>query len=123
MAASPSPTTWRSLATFAPRSASWVRRTSPGLSSTRRIRISSSTGNQLLGRLDVRHGEMESAAAHRVPVEPDPTADAGDDLVAEGQTDTCPRVFAATVEPLEHEEDAVAVDLGDTDAVVLNGET
>src|SRR4051794_31903841 len=117
MASSPSPTTRRSLATLAPRSASLVRRTSPGLSSTRRMWISSSMWNGLLRRRDGGQGEVERSPVFGIPVEPDAAAEASDDLVAQGQTDPRPRVFAATMEPLEHEEYPIAVHLGDADAV------
>src|SRR4051794_18644222 len=122
MASSPSPTTWRSLATLAPRSASLVRRTSPGLSSTRRMWIASSMGHQLVRQIDIGQGEVECGAMLSVAIEPDPAAEAADDFLAQRQTDPGPRVFAATVKPLEHEEDPVAVHLGNADAVVLHRE-
>src|SRR5215210_5229998 len=124
MAACPSPTTCSSLATRAPRSASTVRRTSPGLSSTSRIwmSVSAMSGGLRAARLRVGHSEVDGASGPGGGVEPDTPVQTADDLLAQREPDARSGVLGAGVQPLEHEKDPIPVLVGDADAVVLHRE-
>src|SRR5574340_430848 len=118
MASTPSLVQCRLLYTLPSLSASRVRRSSPGLSSTSRI----STGllSLTIRRLLVlfRQGEDESAAFTRPGFHPDMAAVALHHLLADGEADAGPGIFALVVQPLEHHEDALEILRLDADAVV-----
>src|SRR3970040_400423 len=106
-ASTPSFTQCRLLYTLPSLSASRVRRSSPGLSSTSRIStgLFSPTICRLL--LLFRQGEDESAALTQPGFHPDMPAVALDHLLADGEADAGPRVLALVVQPLAHHEDAL----------------
>ena len=120
-------TTCRLLRTLPSFSASLVRRTSPGLSST--SRISTGRPNALVHG---RHAVSCRAAAGSVKrnvvpspglgLDPDAPAVALDDLLADRQADAGARVLVAAVQPLEDDEDPLDVLRLDADAVVAHRE-
>src|SRR3569833_517623 len=125
MAASPSLTTWRLLRTLLSASASLVRSTSPGSSSTRRTSIERAPSAMVLssgkGPADGRARTARGVGARR-RVEPDPAAVVFDDLLAHRQADARPRVDVLGMQALEDEEDALTVLGVHPDAVVGAGE-
>src|ERR1035437_893477 len=117
MAASPSPQTTRSFASRPCRNASWVRRPSPGLSSTRRIW----TESPLLipaAPCPIRKGEPESAATPNRRIDPYSPLVALDDSLADCQADAAARIFLPRVQTTEYHEYLLSVLGRNADPVV-----
>src|SRR5437660_11390764 len=120
-ASTPSAATCRLFRTFASRSASRVRRASPGLSSTNRISIGTPPAS-ISGLADCGQRERERRALARLGLDPDPAAVALHDLLADREADPGPGIIVLAVQPLEDDEDAVEVLRIDADAVVAHAE-
>src|ERR1035437_3423057 len=119
MAATPSPQTMSSLARRPCRNASCVRRTSPGLSSTRRIW----TEPPLFiaaAPCPIRQGEPEGAATPDRRFDPYAAPVALDDPLADREPDAAARIFLPRMQPPEYHKDVVAVFRRDADAMVAN---
>ena len=103
-------------------SASRVRRTSPGLSSTSRISIGVVTA-AIIALLSLSgEREVEGRALAGLGLDPDAPAVALDDLLADRQADAGARVLVPAVQALEDDEDALEVLRVDADAVVAHRE-
>src|SRR5579884_798506 len=96
------------------------RRTSPSLSSTRRISIGVPLTISLMtsALLAGREREVEGASAALFRFHPDAPAVSFDHLLADGQPDPRAGVLLSAVQSLEDQEDAVGVLRVDADAVV-----
>src|SRR6187200_2498213 len=130
IASTPSETECSRLRTLLSANASWMRRTSPGSSSTSRTSITWTFSGVLmdrsllvLGRWGAALGggqdEVEARAAPGLGRgEPDAAAVELDDLAAHGQADAGAIVGIARVQALEDHEDPVGVLVVDPDPVV-----
>src|SRR5262249_5648986 len=102
-------------------SASMVRRTSPGLSSTSRMSIALGLMSGIMVCSLCRDGEKEGRALPGLRLDPDPSAVALHDPLADGQADSGSRIVGPAVEALKDQEDAASVLRLDPDTVVANG--
>src|SRR5207302_2320047 len=107
-ASTPSAATCRLFRTFASRSASRVRRASPGLSSTNRISIGTPPVF-ISGLADCGQRERERRALARLGLDPDPAAVTLHDLLADGQPQARAGVFLLPMQALEDDEDPLEV--------------
>src|SRR5271165_274312 len=120
MAATPSCTTCSVFTTFASLSASRVRRTSEGLSSTNRMSIGLTAF--ILIPSFIRNGEMEDGTCSRFRLHPHPATVPLHNLLADSQADTRARILLAAMQALENNEDPVKVLGGNANAVIAYAE-
>src|SRR5690242_9721545 len=98
------------LHTLPSRRASWIRRTSPGLSSTSKISIGRAPVGPFMSGLPPRgNGEKERRPLTERGFYPDAAAVTLDDLLAEREANPGARVRGARVQPLEQPEDVLEV--------------
>src|SRR5271166_1059704 len=121
MAATPSGTTCSVLRTFASLSASRVRRTSAGLSSTNRMSIGL-TGFIILVPSFIRNGEMEGGTCSRFRLHPHAAAVPFHNLFADRQANAGARILLTAVQALENNENPVKILRGYANAVIAYAE-
>src|SRR5580704_8817245 len=123
VASIPSEATCRLFRTLASRRASLVSRTSPGLSSTKRISMGVAAVSLIFMVLSpFRESEIEGRAFSGIRVHPHPAAVAFRDLLAQCQADSGAGKLFSAVQALKHDENLLEILRLDSKPIVLHGE-
>ena len=97
-----------------------MSKTSPALSSTKRIWTDGADSSSLL--IGSRDGEREFRAPALIGSDPDAAPQAFDDFFADGETETSTFVIVSSVQAFEEPKDLLGIFARDADAVILDRE-